>query len=109
MVVYFSPKVEYINLPFDLLGNLIICIIIIIIIIIITTSLVQGLTHCGHLYRDSLKRMVADQFPLKSTELPVGTPQYHDYISAIDKVSCVCVCHYDNGVMIAVYSCCKLW
>jgi len=30
--------------------------------------------------------MVADQFPLKSTELPVGSPQHHDYVSAIDRV-----------------------
>ncbi|XP_065898419.1 DNA-dependent protein kinase catalytic subunit-like isoform X2 [Dysidea avara] len=36
--------------------------------------------------RVSLKKMVADQFPLKSTEFPVGTPQYHDYVSAIDKL-----------------------
>ncbi|KAL8588517.1 hypothetical protein ACOMHN_043866 [Nucella lapillus] len=36
--------------------------------------------------KKSLDRFVADNFPLKSTEFAKGTPQYNDYISAIDKL-----------------------
>ncbi|KAL4240201.1 hypothetical protein ACF0H5_000995 [Mactra antiquata] len=36
--------------------------------------------------RTSLDRLVADSFPLRSSELTPGTPKYNDYISAIDKI-----------------------
>lgn len=37
--------------------------------------------------RDVLDGLVADNFPLRSSELTKGTPRFVDYISAIDKVS----------------------
>lgn len=33
-----------------------------------------------------MNRLVADQFPLKSDEFPVGSPKYNDYITALNKV-----------------------
>ena len=35
--------------------------------------------------------MVAKHFPLKSKEFPSGTPQYNEYISCLEKVSCAVV------------------
>ena len=37
-------------------------------------------------FRGGLTKMVAYQFPLKSSELVPGTPHYIDYISVLDKV-----------------------
>ena len=37
-------------------------------------------------YRKSLEQLVADQFPLKSTEYSPGTPAYNEYITVIEKV-----------------------
>ena len=42
------------------------------------------------LYRASLDKL-SYQFPLKSTELIPGSPQYNEYISVIDKVGGCCV------------------
>ncbi|CAI8051260.1 DNA-dependent protein kinase catalytic subunit [Geodia barretti] len=36
--------------------------------------------------RESVDRMIAYQFPLKSTEFVPGSPQYNEYISVIDKL-----------------------
>ena len=38
------------------------------------------------IYRSSINTLIAKQFPLKSTEFPVGSPQYNEYISVIEKV-----------------------
>lgn len=38
------------------------------------------------LNRASLDKLIAQQFPLKSTEFVPGSPQYNEYISVIDKV-----------------------
>ena len=34
----------------------------------------------------SLDRMVADNFPMKSSEFKIGTPKYNEYITALQKV-----------------------
>ena len=39
-----------------------------------------------HLYRCSISKLIAQQFPLMSTEFTAGSPQYNEYISVIDKV-----------------------
>ena len=39
-----------------------------------------------YLHRSSLNHMIAHQFPLKSSELPFGSPVYNEYISVLDKV-----------------------
>lgn len=36
--------------------------------------------------RASINKMIAQQFPLNSTEFPRGSPQFNEYISTIDKV-----------------------
>ena len=36
--------------------------------------------------RGCLDKLIAQQFPLKSTEFVPGSPQYNEYISVIDKV-----------------------
>ena len=41
---------------------------------------------CIHLCRASINKLIAQQFPLKSTEFIPGSPQYNEYISVIDKV-----------------------
>ena len=33
--------------------------------------------------------MVAQQFPLRSTEFPAGSSMYHEYTAAVDKVKSV--------------------
>lgn len=37
--------------------------------------------------RRSLDRFVADNFPIKSTDLPESSPHFKDYIAAIDRVN----------------------
>ena len=37
--------------------------------------------------RSSLDRLIADNFPLKSTEFAKGSAQFRDYTAAIDRVS----------------------
>ena len=37
-------------------------------------------------YRTSLNSLSANNFPLRSTEFPKGSPKYQDYITAIDRV-----------------------
>jgi DNA-dependent protein kinase catalytic subunit len=36
--------------------------------------------------RDSINRMISQQFPLKSTEFPSGSSMYHEYTAAVDKL-----------------------
>ena len=37
-------------------------------------------------FRDALNCVIADNFPLKSSEFRVGSPKYNDYIAALNKV-----------------------
>ena len=43
--------------------------------------------HMFWYFRMSLDTMVADNFPMKSTEFKSGTPKYNEYITALQKVS----------------------
>ena len=52
------------------------------IIVIHFNSLCVSLICCSI----SLNNLVAHQFPLKSSELPVGSPMYNEYIMILDKV-----------------------
>lgn len=36
--------------------------------------------------REKLDRLVADEFPAKSSEYAVGSPKHNEYISALNKV-----------------------
>jgi len=40
-------------------------------------------------FRNVLDRFVTDNFPMKSTEFPVGSPKYNEYTGALDKVSVI--------------------
>ena len=37
-------------------------------------------------YRKGVRTMVANQFPLKSSEFAIGSPQYNAYISVLDQL-----------------------
>ena len=52
----------------------------------ITVRWILNLTLVSFLSRASINKLIAQQFPLKSTEFPQGSPQFNEYISAIDKV-----------------------
>ena len=45
-----------------------------------------GLELFFFFFRSCLDRLVADNFPLRSSEFPKGSPKFQDYITAIDRV-----------------------
>ena len=56
-------------------------------VILSLSSIVNFINHLLFLtHRMSLNKMVAQQFPLRSTEFPAGSSMYQEYTAAVDKV-----------------------